>query len=52
MSSENLLDLAKSRQPADRERLLLAIADLCDSPHAGEAMKTHAIQSLLAQAYP
>ena len=51
MSSESLFDLAKSRQPADRERLLLAIADLCDSPHAGEAMKTHAIQSLLSSIF-
>lgn len=51
MSSESLLDLAKSRQPADRERLLLAIADLCDSPHAGEAMKTRPIQALLASIF-
>ena len=28
-----------------------AIADLCDSPHAGEAMKTHAIQSLLSSIF-
>jgi uncharacterized protein (DUF2336 family) len=51
MSSESLLDLAKSRQPADRERLLLAIADLCDSPHAGEAMKGPAIQALLSSIF-
>jgi uncharacterized protein (DUF2336 family) len=51
MSSESLFDLAKSRQPADRERLLLAIADLCDSPHAGTAMKTHAIQALLSSIF-
>ena len=51
MSSESLFDLAKSRQPADRERLLLAIADLCDTPHSGEAMKTHAIQLLLSSIF-
>lgn len=51
MSSESLLDLAKSRQPADRERLLLAIADLCDSPHANEAMKGPAIQALLSSIF-
>lgn len=51
MSSENLLDLAKSRQPADRERLLLGIADLCDTPYAGEAMKSGAIQSLLSSIF-
>ena len=51
MSSESLLDLAKSRQPADRERLLLAIADLCDTPHAGEAMKSGGIQMLLSSIF-
>lgn len=51
MSSESLLDLAKSRQPADRERLLLAIADLCDAPHAGDAMKGPAIQALLSSIF-
>lgn len=51
MSSESLLDLAKSRQPADRERLLLAIADLCDAPHAGEAMKSLPIQALLSSIF-
>ncbi|MDZ4370443.1 MAG: DUF2336 domain-containing protein [Phenylobacterium sp.] len=51
MSSESLLDLAKSRQPADRERLLLAIADLCDTPHAGDAMKSGSIQSLLSSIF-
>jgi len=51
VSSESLLDLAKSRQPADRERLLLAIADLCDSPYASEAMKGPAIQALLSSIF-
>lgn len=51
MSSESLLDLAKSRQPADRERLLLAIVDLCGTPHAGEAMNSPAIQALLSSIF-
>ena len=51
MSSESLLDLAKSRQPADRERLLLAIADLCDAPHAGEAVRSPGIQALLSSIF-
>jgi uncharacterized protein (DUF2336 family) len=51
MSSESLLNLAKSRQPADRERLLLAIADLCDAPNGSEAMKTPANQALLSSIF-
>jgi uncharacterized protein (DUF2336 family) len=51
MSSESLLDLAKSRQPADRERLLLAIADLCDAPHGEALMKSPAIQALLSSIF-
>lgn len=51
MNSESLFDLAKSRQPADRERLLLAIADLCDTPNSSEVMKTPAIQALLSSIF-
>ncbi len=51
MSSESLLDLAKSRQPADRERLLLAIADLCDAPGGSEAMNSAGIQALLSSIF-
>ena len=47
MSSESLLSLARSRQPADRERLLLAIADLCDAPHAEAAARSQPVQALL-----
>ena len=50
-SSESLLDLAKSRQPADRERLLLAIADLCDAPSDSEAMLSPGIQTLLSSIF-
>ena len=47
MSGESLLSLARSRQPADRERLLLAIADLCDAPHAEAAARSQPVQALL-----
>jgi uncharacterized protein (DUF2336 family) len=46
-SSESLLDLARSREPADRERLLLGIVDLCASGDADAAMKSETIQGLL-----
>ena len=45
--SHSLLDLAKSRQPADRERLLLAVADLCDAPHAETIARSRPVQALL-----
>lgn len=48
LSGNSLLDLAKSRLPADRERLLLAIADLCDAPYAADAMRSAPIQTLLS----
>lgn len=47
LSSETLLSLAKSKAPGDRERLLMAIVDMCDAPHAGEAMKAPHLQTLL-----
>ncbi len=46
-SSESLLDLARSREPADRERLLLGMVDLCDSRDADEVMTSAPIQGLL-----
>jgi uncharacterized protein (DUF2336 family) len=49
--SDSLLDLAKSKAPGDRERLLLAIAEMCDAPHAGEAMKAPALQALLSSIF-
>ena len=51
LNSDSLLDLAKSRAPGDRERLLLAIADLCDTPNAGEAMRAAGIQALLSSIF-
>jgi uncharacterized protein (DUF2336 family) len=45
LSSESLLELAKSRTPADRERLLLGIVELCDASEAAAA--TPQVQGLL-----
>lgn len=47
LSSETLLSLAKSKAPGDRERLLMAIVEMCDTPNAGEAMKAPHLQMLL-----
>jgi len=47
MRSESLLELARSRAPADRERLLLGIVDLCDASEAAETIVNTQIQTLL-----
>jgi uncharacterized protein (DUF2336 family) len=47
MSSESLLELAKSRMPADRERLLLGIVELCDADDGAAAVVSPQIQALL-----
>ncbi len=47
MSSERLFGLAKSRAPADRERLLMAILDLCNTPRSSTWIKAGPIQNLL-----
>lgn len=47
MSSESLLELAKSRTPADRERLLLGIVELCDAGDGTAATISPQIQVLL-----
>jgi uncharacterized protein (DUF2336 family) len=47
MSSESLLELAKSRMPADRERLLLGIVELCDADDGAAAKLSPQIQALL-----
>jgi uncharacterized protein (DUF2336 family) len=52
MNSETLLDLAKSRTPADRERLLLGIVDLCDAGGpAVAAVDAPGVQALLASIF-
>lgn len=50
-TTDSLLDLAKSRSPADRERLLLAVADLCEAGGAAEAMREAQVQALLSSIF-
>ena len=45
--ADRLLKLAQARAPGDRERLLLAIADLCDSADTAGALDTQAVQALV-----
>ena len=45
--AERLLELAKTRSPGDRERLLLAIADLCDGAESVGALETGVVQALV-----
>ncbi len=46
--ADELLNLARSRAPADRERLLLSIVDLCDAGEsANSLMSSGPIQALL-----
>jgi uncharacterized protein (DUF2336 family) len=45
--AERLMQMAETRSPADRERLLLAIADLCDSADDVGALDTGEVQVLL-----
>jgi uncharacterized protein (DUF2336 family) len=47
LSSESLLELARSRAPADRERLLLGIVDLCEASDSDEVAASVQIQALL-----
>jgi uncharacterized protein (DUF2336 family) len=48
-SQEGLVQLARSRTPADRDRLLLALADLCQA--GGEAAARPAVQELLSSIF-
>ncbi|HKR87272.1 MAG TPA: DUF2336 domain-containing protein [Phenylobacterium sp.] len=48
-SQERLLQLARSREPADRERLLLALAELCQI--GGEAAGQPSVQALLSSIF-
>jgi uncharacterized protein (DUF2336 family) len=50
-TTDSLLDLARSRSPADRERLLLAIADLCGAGGDAEAMRAASVQALLSSIF-
>lgn len=46
-SSESLLELAKSKVPADRERLLVGIVELCDAGDGGIVTASPQVQALL-----
>jgi uncharacterized protein (DUF2336 family) len=50
-NSDALLDLAKSRAPADRERLLVGIVDLCEAGGAAQAMDQDKVQALLGSIF-
>jgi uncharacterized protein (DUF2336 family) len=50
-SSASLLSLARSRRPADRERLLLAIVDLCDAPETDAVARSQSVQTLLSSIF-
>jgi uncharacterized protein (DUF2336 family) len=45
------MDLVRSRAPADRERLLMAITDLCAADGDAEVMKAPATQELLSSIF-
>lgn len=45
--TEEILSLAKSRTPGDRERLLLAVVELCGVAESTEIMTAPAVQDLL-----
>jgi uncharacterized protein (DUF2336 family) len=51
LSSDSLLELAKSRAPGDRERLLLGIVDLCGAGEPAQAMAEPAVQGLLSSIF-
>jgi uncharacterized protein (DUF2336 family) len=46
-SNDALLQLAKSRAPADREHLLLALVELCDARQGAHVMSSGPVQKLL-----
>lgn len=45
--ARNLLELAKSRSPDSRERLLMAVADLCDTARDSGALDVGGVRDLL-----
>jgi uncharacterized protein (DUF2336 family) len=50
-SSDGLLDLAKSRVTADRERLLLGVVELCGTDYAADALAQPQVQALLSSIF-
>lgn len=49
--TEEILRLARSRAQADRERLLLAVVDLCDMADSRQIMSAPAVQDLLSSIF-
>ena len=47
----DLLSLARSRTPADRERLLLGMAELCEAPGAQSAMNSGPVREVLGSIF-
>ncbi|WP_370867806.1 DUF2336 domain-containing protein [Phenylobacterium sp.] len=45
--TEEILSLARSRTPGDRDRLLVAVVDLCDVADSAQIMSAPAVQDLL-----
>jgi uncharacterized protein (DUF2336 family) len=50
-SNESLLNLARSRAPADRENLLLALVELCDGRRGSAVMTSQPVQTLLGSIF-
>ncbi len=49
--SQRLLELARSRAPGDRERLLLGVVELCAAGGAPDAVAAPAVQGLLSSIF-
>ncbi|MDP3173914.1 MAG: DUF2336 domain-containing protein [Phenylobacterium sp.] len=50
-STDSLLQLARSRAPADRGHLLLALVELCDTSQSGRVMNAPPVQALLSSIF-
>ncbi|MET0295086.1 MAG: DUF2336 domain-containing protein [Phenylobacterium sp.] len=46
-NADQLLGMAKSREPGDRERLLMAVIDLCESADRAQVKDSRPVQDLL-----
>ncbi|MGZ8364236.1 MAG: DUF2336 domain-containing protein [Caulobacteraceae bacterium] len=49
--AQTLLELAKAKTPGDRGRLLMAVADLCDSARSAGALDARSLQALLSDIF-
>jgi uncharacterized protein (DUF2336 family) len=48
---DGLLDLAKSRSPADRERLLMGVIEMCEADQSATGAQPPAVQALLSSIF-